>query len=210
MFTGIIEEVGKVKRAVRGVNAAIEIACNQILADMKIGDSVAVNGICLTVTSFTQNSFTADVSEETFSRTSLKGLVSGKPVNLERAMKACSRFGGHIVQGHVDGLGRITNILRKGTFWDITVEIPEHLRKFVAEKGSIAIDGISLTVAMDLNSGVRIAVIPHTFSSTNLATLVVNDAVNIEVDIVARYLEKLLKYEQKEDNLYNILSGWQD
>ncbi len=209
MFTGIIEEVGSVIKVVRGgMNAGVEIACAVVTSDVKNGDSIAVNGICLTVTSFTQKSFTADASEETLNRTSLKGLAPGRPVNLERAMMADSRFGGHMVQGHVDGVGYILERVRKGDFWDITVEIPENLRRFVPEKGSVAVDGVSLTVAEDLGSAVRIAVIPHTFLSTNMTGLMPGDAVNIEVDLVARYLEKLLKYEQKKDNLRNLLSDW--
>ncbi|MDR0453441.1 MAG: riboflavin synthase [Deferribacteraceae bacterium] len=206
MFTGIIEETGRIKKILSGsAGAVVEITCEKITSDIKTGDSIAVNGVCLTATSFTQKSFTADASEETLKRTSLKQLAPGKPVNLERAMRADSRFGGHIVQGHVDGVGRITNCLRNGDFWDMTVEIPENLRKFVPEKGSLAVDGISLTVAADLTSRVKIAVIPHTFEYTNLATLSSGDIVNIEVDLVARYLDKLLKYERKESNLYNLL-----
>jgi len=209
MFTGIIEETGKINRVIRrGTGAIIEIACEHINSDIKVGDSIAVNGVCLTVTSFTPNSFTADVSEETLSRTSLKKLTFGKPVNLERAMALNSRFGGHIVQGHIDGTGHILECLRKGEFWDITIEIQENLRKYVPEKCSVAVDGVSLTVAQDLGSGIKIAVIPHTFSTTNFAALVPGDIVNIEVDLVARYLEKLLKYGQKSDRLSELLSDW--
>ena len=208
MFTGIIEEVGKIKKTTRlGAGAVIEIVCERVISDVKTGDSIAVNGACLTVRSLTPKSFTADASEETLSRTSLRSLALGRPVNLERALKADARFGGHIVLGHVDGLGRLTKILRKGDFWDIFIEVPQNLRKFIAEKGSVAVDGISLTVAEDLDSGIKVAVIPHAFSSTNLSALTAGDSVNIEVDIVARYLEKLLKCGQRESSLYRMLSG---
>jgi riboflavin synthase len=206
MFTGIVEELGTVKSiSHRSGTAIIDIAAKIVLSEVKLGDSIAVNGVCLTVTSFNNLSFTADLSEETLRRSSLARLSSGSVVNLERAMAANSRFGGHIVQGHVDGLGTILELSGRDGFNWLRIELPEPIRKFVAGKGSIAIDGISLTVAEDGDYYISVAVIPHTYKNTNLAALRTGDKVNIEVDVLARYLEKQLNYNGKEDRLLKLL-----
>ncbi|MDR2884673.1 MAG: riboflavin synthase [Deferribacteraceae bacterium] len=202
MFTGIIEELGTVKRL---TSKGIEIAAKVVLSDIKLGDSIAVNGVCLTATAFTATSFQADISEESFRRTSLSRLSAGSLVNLERAMQSGGRFGGHIVQGHVDATGTILELSGRDGFNWLRIELPERIRKFVAEKGSITVDGISLTVAEDDANSISIAVIPHTYKNTNLATLHTGDLVNIEVDLIARYLEKQLNYIGKEDRLLKLI-----
>ncbi len=206
MFTGIIEELGKISKIMRrGNSAEVEISCGTTTADMHPGDSIAVNGVCLTVTRFGTGWFAADVSQETLSRTSLKRALPGTVVNLERAMAMGGRFGGHIVQGHVDSMGRLLKTAADGKFHVLTVELPGDLKAFVAEKGSIAIDGISLTVAEDLGYAITIAVIPHTYTHTNLHTLHPPDDVNIEVDIIARYTRKLLQCHTKDSRLAELL-----
>ena len=163
MFTGIIEELGTVERVTRGrVSAVLAIRAETILSDLKIGDSVAVNGVCLTATSLTGHGFTADVMHETLDRSSLAGLGPGSPVNLERAMAADGRFGGHIVAGHVDGVGTITAIEQDDNAIWFTITAPEQVLRYVVEKGSIAIDGISLTVARVEPDRFAVSVIPHT------------------------------------------------
>jgi riboflavin synthase len=207
MFTGIVEELGQIRRLTRkSVTAIIDIAAKIVVSDVNVGDSISVNGVCLTVTSFDANGFTADVSEETLKRSSLNRLTQSSKVNLERAMPMGGRFGGHIVQGHVDAVGQILELSGRGGFYHLRLAIPENIRKFVVEKGSISIDGISLTVAEDLESAISVAVIPHTYEITNLSGLKVGDYVNIEVDVIARYLEKQLNYKQKEGRLYDLLS----
>lgn len=207
MFTGMIEELGKVKSvAFKGSNAEVAIECAKIMDGVNLGDSIAVNGVCLTVTAFNAKGFTADASEETLRRTSLKQATQGKTVNLERAMLMGGRFGGHIVQGHVDTVGTVLKIINSGGFWTLTVEMPEVIRKYVSEKGSITVDGISLTVAEDLGASFTIAVIPHTYAETNLSSLKPGDIVNLEVDVISRYVEKLLKSENKEDRLAKLLA----
>jgi riboflavin synthase len=206
VFTGIIEEVGKVKNIIRkGDTALLEIAAGRIMDDVKLGDSIAVNGVCLTVVEFGAAYFKADASDETMRRTSLKSAVPGKTVNLERAMPMNGRFGGHIVQGHVDGTATLLEAAKHGDFWHLRFSLPEPLRKYVADKGSICVDGISLTVSADLSSAFTIAVIPHTYNNTNLSSLTPGDEVNIEIDVLARYIEKLLNSNTKEDKLKKLL-----
>lgn len=189
MFTGIIEETGKILT----INSSqITVECVLVLENTKIGDSIAVNGICLTVTSLSTNSFTADISPETCKITSLHNLSQGSIVNLERAMKCDGRFGGHIVSGHIDGLAKCVGIKILGDFYEIKFELPAELAKYVIKKGSITIDGISLTVAEIDGKIVTIAIIPHTYENTNLQKLKIGANVNIEVDILAKYVEKFL------------------
>jgi riboflavin synthase len=161
---------------------------------MKLGDSIAVNGCCLTVVEFDVRSFAADLSGETLRRTAFGEKKPGQPVNLERPLAAAARLGGHFVQGHVDGIGRVTRLTPEGDNWWLSVRVPEGLPRYVAEKGSIAIDGISLTVARwHPQDGIAdIAVIPFTHAHTNVHAMTVNDAVNIEVDILAKYVESLI------------------
>ena len=189
MFTGIVEEVGTVK-AVTDKN--ITVKCSSVLNGTKIGDSIAVNGICLTVTEISENAFTADVSEETFKVSALNCLKTGSYVNLERALKADGRFGGHIVSGHIDGVAKIKTITPQNGFFNLEIELQENESRYVIRKGSIAINGISLTIADVMNNIVMIAVIPHTYENTCLKYLKNGDYVNIEVDIFAKYVEKFL------------------
>lgn len=194
MFTGIIEELGTVERVTRGrVSAVIAIRAEHILSDLKIGDSVAVNGVCLTATSLTGHGFTADVMHETLDRSSLAGLGPGSPVNLERAMAADGRFGGHIVAGHVDGVGTIAAIEQDDNAIWFTITAPAQVLRYVVEKGSIAIDGISLTVARVETDRFAVSVIPHTAAVTLLGRCRVGDRVNLESDIIGKYVERLLR-----------------
>ena len=194
MFTGIIEELGTVERVTRGrVSAILSIRAEAILSDLKIGDSVAVNGVCLTATSLTGHGFTADVMHETLDRSSLAGLGPGSPVNLERAMAADGRFGGHIVAGHVDGVGTIAAIEQDDNAIWFTITAPEQVLRYVVEKGSIAIDGISLTVARVEPDRFAVSVIPHTAAVTLLGRRRTGDRVNLESDIIGKYVERLLR-----------------
>lgn len=193
MFTGIVEEVGILKSIRRGASSAVlEIAARTVLEDIHLGDSIAVNGVCLTATSFTGSSFTADVMHETLDRSSLAALRPGSRVNLERAMAANGRFGGHIVAGHVDGVGTVLETKRDdNAVWYTIAASPEVLR-YVVEKGSITIDGISLTVARVGPESFAISAIPHTVAVTVLKDRKAGDKVNLETDIIGKYVEKLL------------------
>lgn len=206
MFTGIIEAAGKIEAlelAEDGGRLRVNIAGawpesegagarTASLAPLKISDSIAVNGCCLTVVELNANHFAADLSGETLRRTSIGEKKPGAPVNLERPLAAGARLGGHFVQGHVDGVGRVTRLVREGDNWWLSVRIPSELCRYVAEKGSIAIDGISLTVAAWLDSIAEFAIIPFTYQHTNIHSLTVGDAVNVENDILAKYVEPLL------------------
>ena len=194
MFTGIIEELGTVERVTRGrVSAVIAIRAETILSDLKIGDSVAVNGVCLTATGLTGHGFTADVMHETLDRSALAGLGPGSRVNLERAMAANGRLGGHIVAGHVDGVGTITAIEKDDNAIWFTITAPAQVLRYVVEKGSIAIDGISLTVARVETDRFAVSVIPHTAAVTLLGLRRTGDRVNLESDIIGKYVERLLR-----------------
>ena len=193
MFTGIIEELGTVERVTRGrVSAVLAIRAEAILSDLKIGDSVAVNGVCLTATSLTGHGFTADVMHETLDRSSLAGLGPGSPVNLERAMAADGRFGGHIVSGHIDGTGQIESMRREENAVWVTIACTDKILDLIVEKGSICIDGISLTVAAVTNRNFSVSVIPHTGEETTLLKKKAGDAVNLENDIVGKYVQKFV------------------
>lgn len=194
MFTGIIEEVGTIRRITGGAQSSVlTIACKTITDDLHVGDSIAVNGVCLTVTRFDSNGFTADVMHETLKRSSLAFAQSGSRVNLERAMPADGRFGGHMVSGHIDGMGTITNISRDDIAIWYTIETPESIMKYIVEKGSIAIDGTSLTVASCADRTFSVSIIPHTVSGTIFADKSVGDTVNLENDMVGKYVGKLLQ-----------------
>lgn len=193
MFTGIIEETGTVTAVRRGaVSSALTIAGGVIFDDLKRGDSVAVNGVCLTAAHLTSNTFTADVMHETLRRSSLGGLQCGSRVNLERAMPAGGRFGGHIVSGHIDGTGRIAAIRRDGNALWYTVSAAPALLRLIVEKGSVAIDGVSLTVATVDRQSFSVSIIPHTADATILSERRVGDMVNLENDLIGKYVEKLL------------------
>ena len=205
MFTGIVEEMGRVELIKRGQHSAIlTIGAKKVLEDTKIGDSIAVNGICLTVTSLTSKNFTADVMHETLNRSSLAKLLPGSHVNLERAMPANGRFGGHIVSGHVDGIGKIVGIKEDDiSIWYRIQASPEILR-YIVEKGSITIDGISLTVADITDQDFSISAIPHTVSQTILKEKRQGDVVNLETDILGKYVEKLVSTSQKQQKKSSI------
>ena len=189
MFTGIIEELGKVEKL---TNNQITITAKTALDGTKIGDSIAVNGVCLTVTNINTNSFCADVSPETMKVTALGNLKTGSFVNLERALPADGRFGGHIVSGHIDDRAKCISIKKVTDFYELIIELTDDCSKYVVKKGSIAINGISLTIAEVSGNIIKIAIIPHTFENTNLKTLQSGDYVNIETDIFAKYIEKFL------------------
>lgn len=194
MFTGIVEEVGTVRSLKKGSTSSfIEIQAKAVLEGTKLGDSIAVNGVCLTVTEMTADSFRADVMNETLSRSSLGSLRSGSPVDLERAMSADGRFGGHIVSGHIDGTGTITDIRKDGIAHWYTIEAPPGIMRYIVEKGSVAIDGISLTVARVTDRDFSVSIIPHTAAQTVLSTKKAGDIVNLENDIIGKYVEKLMK-----------------
>lgn len=193
MFTGIIETVGTVKRIARGArSASLEIEAPQILDDVEVGDSIATNGVCLTATSVTARTFTADVMHETLERSSLGTLAAGSHVNLERAMAANGRFGGHFVSGHIDATGTIARIERDDTAVWYTIDADPDVLRYVVEKGSVAIDGISLTVARVTETSLSVSTIPHTNQQTTLPECACGDVVNLECDVIAKYTEKLL------------------
>lgn len=193
MFTGIIEEIGKVTQIQKGTHSAIlQIQAKIVLEQLKIGDSVAVNGVCLTVTSISSHSFTADVMHETLNRSALSALTCGSSVNLERAMPANGRFDGHIVAGHVDGVGKIMQIRRDDNAVWFTIQANSSIMHYIVEKGSIAIDGISLTVASLSADSFCVSIIPHTAKVTTLGMRKIGDTVNLENDIIGKYVEKFL------------------
>lgn len=192
MFTGIIEEIGTIDSIRKGSQSAVlGIRCKKVLEGTKIGDSIAVNGVCLTVTAMSGHGYTADVMAETLARSSLGRLSKGSRVNLERAMAADGRFGGHMVAGHIDGTGTVKEIRKDETAVWYTIGADEHILKYVVEKGSVAIDGISLTVAGVTGSDLTVSVIPHTQGETNLSDRRIGDSVNLECDIIGKYIEKL-------------------
>ena len=205
MFTGIVEEIGTVRQIKKGKHSAVlTISAGDVLDGTKTGDSIAVNGICLTVTAVLPGAFMADVMHETLNRSALIGLSAGSPVNLERAMQANGRFGGHIVAGHVDGTGKIVKIERDDTAVWFTIQTKPELMRYLVEKGSVAIDGISLTVAKITESDFSVSAIPHTVKQTVLQEKRKGDLVNLETDIIGKYVEKLLSpalEEQKESKI---------
>ena len=201
MFTGIIEETGTVKSVARGINSAVlTVSADIVLNGTKIGDSIAVNGVCLTVTKLGNGSFGADVMHETLDRSSLSYLAVGSSVNLERAMAAEGRFGGHIVSGHIDGTGVITDISRDDNAVWYKISADKKIMKYIVEKGSVALDGISLTVAAVGNDSFSISAIPHTVAQTVLNRKKKGDIVNIENDIIGKYVEKLLNFKEEKNS----------
>jgi riboflavin synthase len=199
MFTGIIEELGAIRRITTARDGArLEVSAGIVTRDAKEGDSIAVNGVCLTIVDRGPDWLAADVSAETLRRTSLNRMRAGTRVNLERPLMASSRLGGHIVQGHVDGTGKFTGARAEGDGWIVRIEFPADLARYIVEKGSIAVDGISLTVAALSEEWFEIAIIPHTWKVTNLSALERGAAVNLEVDIVAKYVERMMQAHIKE------------
>lgn len=194
MFTGIIEEKGKLQKVLSGQDSgSVQIKASRVLEGTKIGDSIAVNGVCLTVTSMQGGSFTADVMPETLRRTNLGKLSIGAEVNLERAMAAGGRFGGHIVSGHIDGTGVINSLKPEQNAVWVSISASPDILHLIVEKGSICIDGISLTVAYVDDKEFRVSIIPHTGSETTLLGKKAGDIVNLENDIVGKYIEKLIQ-----------------
>ncbi|MDA8097861.1 MAG: riboflavin synthase [Clostridia bacterium] len=194
MFTGIIEELGTLERIERGsVSAHLNIRVREILKEVRLGDSISVNGVCLTVTDFASDRFTADVMGETLAKTNLGNLRIGDRVNLERALRMGDRLGGHLVSGHIDGVGTIVDKAPHGIAQVFTVEAPDVVMRYVIRKGSLAIDGISLTVVDCTDRSFRVSIIPHTAKMTTLGFKKKGDSVNLEADMLARYVEKLLQ-----------------
>lgn len=209
MFTGIVEEVGTVKGISKGANSAvITVGASLVLEGLKVGDSIATNGVCLTVTRFDGSTFCADVMHETLSRSSLGSLRVGSPVNLERAMAADGRFGGHIVSGHIDGTGVVQRIAADDNAIWYSVSAPESIMRYVIEKGSVALDGISLTVAKVEAGAFSVSVIPHTQQQTNLALKRVGDVINIENDLIGKYVEKLILTPATESRESRLSLDW--
>ena len=200
MFTGIIEEIGVVRGIKHGSDSAqLLIEAAKVLEDSRIGDSIAVNGVCLTVVSFRHGLFTADVMSETLEKSNLGMLRSGDKVNLERALRLGDRLGGHLVSGHIDGVGTITRLAKKDIATLVTVSAPPEVMRYVIKKGSVAIDGTSLTI-VDVESGAfQVSLIPHTAKATVLGQKKEGDTVNLEADIIGKYVEKLIAPKEVEE-----------
>lgn len=195
MFTGIIEELGKISSSEKlDSGARLTISAKTVVKDTREGDSVAVNGVCLTALNVQSNSFDADVSSETLRASTLGGLKTGSVVNLERAVTPQTRLGGHIVQGHVDARGKFLQAEKQGDFWTIRIGFPAEIARYLIYKGSIAVEGISLTIAKLTDDYFEVAVIPKTWQLTNLSTLQKGDAINLEADMIAKYVERILLY----------------
>jgi len=199
VFTGIIEELGRVASIeFDGDNARIVTAAKVVTDGTKNGDSISVNGVCLTALDVKEGSFSADVSRETLDRSTLGSLTTDSPVNLERAVTPETRLGGHIVQGHVDGRGTFISATQDGDFWTVRIGFPPEFARYLVYKGSVAVEGISLTVASLDDEHFDIAVIPKTWELTNLSSLKPGDAVNLEADVIAKYVERMLAFKQAE------------
>ncbi len=195
MFTGLIEELGSiaaVEQIVGGVK--LRIAADLVATDLGNGDSIAVNGVCLTALETNSGGFSADVSPETLDKTTLGTLGVGSPVNLERSVTPATRLGGHIVQGHVDGRGTFISATPEGDFWTVRIGFPVELARYLVHKGSVTVEGISLTIAALGDSHVDLAIIPKTWEMTNLSSLKPNDDVNLEVDVIAKYIERMMQF----------------
>lgn len=205
MFTGIVEEIGTVVDFEASQNVLrIKVQASRVLVETYLGDSISTNGVCLTVTDIGKNYFYADVMGETVRRSNLGNLKKGDKVNLERAMAANSRFGGHIVSGHIDGKGKITSYEKEGNAVWITIDTGKEVLKYIVEKGSIAIDGISLTVAYVDDRKFKVSIIPHTSEETTLLKKKIGEEVNLECDVIGKYVEKLLGFNKKNDEKKSI------
>ncbi len=207
MFTGIVEEIGEIY-SVRKTDksAVISIQGNKIFKDLKLGDSIAVNGICLTVDHINNNSFTSDVMMETLNRTTLNTVTRGCHVNLERSLPVNGRLGGHMVSGHVDGIGRVSFIHKEGNSIWYTIRASDEIMRYIIEKGSVAIDGISLTVAKTEENNFSVSVIPHTLNSTILSEKTIGSTVNLENDLVGKYLEHFLELKLASNRKSNSIT----
>lgn len=206
MFTGIIEEVGSILHIRKyGKNAQVAVKCSKVLEDTKIGDSISVDGVCLTVVGKNNDSFVADISYETLNKSTLESCNSGSLVNLERALTLNTRLGGHLVLGHVDTVGYIKNLTQKGSSVELTIGGFDNIRQYLALKGSIAVNGISLTISYLDDVSFCVAIIPHTFQATSLKNKKPGDKVNLEADVIARYVESLLQNSNKNHSIKNKL-----
>ena len=200
MFTGIIEEVGKIASFEKHSGGAkIKIFAKIVTENTNEGDSIAVNGVCLTALEIKPDSFSADVSQETLNRSTLGNLKNNSIVNLERAVTPATRLGGHIVQGHVDARGKFLSAKQDGDFWTVRIGFPKEIGQYLVYKGSISVEGISLTIADLADDFFEIAVIPKTWELTNLSSLKPNDTVNLEADVIAKYVERILLYGKNEN-----------
>jgi riboflavin synthase len=200
MFTGIIEEVGAVRAVeARGAAKVLVVACDTVRVDARVSDSVAVNGVCLTVVEIGEDVLGFDVIPETLSKTNIGGLSPGDAVNLERAMRVGDRLGGHFVQGHVDGVGRVTDVAVEDEWDTVSIEAPEIVRRYLIPHGSVTVDGVSLTVARTAPAGFAVALIPHTLEYTNLGKKRPGDHVNLEADMLGKYVETLLRGRLGDD-----------
>lgn len=208
MFTGLIEDIGKIA-AVKKIGDGVRFSIGSPkLNDLKIDDSIAVNGCCLTAVAVQSNTFEVEVVEETLKKTTLGSFTVGTEVNLERAMRLSDRLGGHLVLGHVDGVGQILSIEERSTSWWLTVAIPSELERYLIHVGSIAIDGISLTIAELSGNTVSVSIIPHTWSVTTIGQKRTGDAVNIEADMIGKYVEKLLTRKNETEPTSRITEEW--
>jgi riboflavin synthase len=204
MFTGIIEELGRVASIdTKGQQRRLTVASSRVVKKLKQGDSISVSGVCLTAVEISKSSFTCDLAQETWLRTSFSRLKPNAPVNLELPMRANGRFDGHVVQGHVDGIGTIKSFeqVAHGEDYVLQIEVPSELTRYIVAKGSLAIEGISLTVAAIEGTNVRAAIIPHTAEVTNLRSLKSGDPVNLEVDVIAKYVEKMIGAEKAKSTI---------
>ncbi len=200
MFTGIIEEIGRIAAfETHGGAAGLVISADLVTKDTKEGDSIAVNGVCLTALDIRAGQFRADVSDETLKRSTLGSLRKGSIVNLERALTPSARLGGHIVQGHVDARGEFISVMQNGNFWTVSIGFPVEISKYLVYKGSVSVEGISLTIAKLRRTSFEIAVIPKTWEQTNLSSLKSGDPVNLEADVIAKYVERLLGFRTAEN-----------
>lgn len=198
MFTGLVEEIGIVKSVIKGEKSIkIIIEASKVLEDVKLGDSIAVNGVCLTVTEYTSGNFAVDVMAETIRKSNLINLNKGNKINLERALRMGDRLGGHIVSGHIDGVGNITKYQAEDNAVWVSVSAPSNILKYIIQKGSIAIDGISLTVAYADTKIFKVSVIPHTKNVTTLLNKKIGDKVNLECDMIGKYIEKLINNKEE-------------
>lgn len=201
MFTGIVEELGEVNSIQRGSQSVVlEIKATEVLSDVQVGDSIATNGVCLTVTSFSEDRFTVDVMPETMRKSSLGELKIGDIVNLERALRLQDRLGGHLVSGHIDSIGTIKKKEREDNAVLITISLPQELKRLLVPKGSIAIDGISLTIAELTDNAFTVSLIPHTAEVTTLGVKGVGDIVNLEADLIGKYVERMLNFKDDDNN----------
>jgi len=204
MFTGIIEELGRVASIdTKGQQRRLTVAASTLVKELKQGDSISVSGVCLTAVDISKSSFTCDLAQETWLRTSFSRLKRNAPVNIELPMRANGRFDGHVVQGHVDGIGTVLSFeqVRDGNDYVLQINVPSELTRYIVAKGSLAIEGISLTVAAIDGTHVRVAIIPHTAEVTNLRSLKPGDPVNLEVDVIAKYVERMIGAEKAKSSI---------